>query len=100
MIKLPAILAVGVTMHPLDVWVFVGYLSALLFIGAFVSYRHRKSEDLFLAGRSLGWANVGLSIWGTNISPSMMISSCGVAFSSGMVAANFSWMAWPFLILR
>ena len=37
MIKLPAILAAGVTMHPLDVCVFVGYLLILLAIGAFVS---------------------------------------------------------------
>ena len=42
-------------------------LVALLGIGGWASYRQRKSEDLFLGGRSMGWGNVGLSIFGTNI---------------------------------
>ena len=99
MIKIPVILAVGVTMHPLDVWVFVGYLLMLLSIGAFVSYRHRKSEDLFLGGRSMGWSNVGLSIFGTNIGPTFLIATCGAGYTTGMVTANFEWMAWIFLFL-
>lgn len=99
MIKLPVVLAEGVTMHPLDVWVFVGYLLALLAIGAFVSYRHRKSEDLFLGGRSMGWSNVGLSIFGTNIGPTFLIATCGAGYTTGMVTANFEWMAWIFLLL-
>ncbi|HOL31025.1 MAG TPA: sodium/solute symporter [Anaerohalosphaeraceae bacterium] len=99
MIKLPAILAVGVKLSPLDVWVFVLYLFILLSIGAFVSYRQRNSEDLFLGGRSMGWANVGLSIFGTNIGPTFLIATCGAGYTTGMVTANFEWMAWIFLFL-
>lgn len=99
MIDLPVILAGGITLHPLDVWVFVGYLLVLLSIGAFVSYRHRKSEDLFLGGRSMGWSNVGLSIFGTNIGPTFLIATCGAGYTTGMVTANFEWMAWIFLFL-
>ena len=99
MIKISVILSSGVTMHPLDVWVFVGYLIALLAIGAFVSYRHRNSEDLFLGGRSMGWSNVGLSIFGTNIGPTFLIATCGAGYTTGMVTANFEWMAWIFLCL-
>ena len=87
-------------MHPLDVTgVFVGYILILLSIGAFVSYRHRKSEDLFLGGRSMGWSNVGLSIFGTNIGPTFLIATCGAGYTTGMVTANFEWMAWIFLFL-
>jgi len=99
MIKMPVILASDITMHPLDVWVIVGYLLILLSIGAYVSYRHRKSEDLFLGDHSMGWSNVGLSLFGTNIGPTFLIATCGAGYTTGMVTANFEWMAWIFLFL-
>ena len=99
MTELPAVMAAGVTMHPLDIAVFAGYLLALLAVGAFVSYRHRKSDDLFLGDRSMGWPNVGLSIFGTNIGPTFLIATCGAGYTTGMVTANFEWMAWIFLFL-
>jgi len=81
-------------------YVVVGlYILALLVLGFWVSLKKDHEKDLFLAGRSLGWANIGLSIFGTNISPSMMISSAGVAYASGMVASNMEWLAWWFLML-
>ena len=83
----------------LDYTVISVYIISLLSLGFWVSYTKRDSEDLFLAGRSLGWGNIGLSIFGTNVSPSFMIASCGVAYTSGMVAANFEWMAWALLML-
>ena len=82
-----------------DFVVVVIYVIAVLSLGFWVSFRKKHTDDLFLAGRQLGWFNIGLSIFGTNISPSMMIVSCGVAYSSGIVAANFEWLAWIFLFL-
>lgn len=84
-------------MTQLDYFVLAGYVTILLSIGFYVSFRKGHTEDMFLAGRDLRWPNVGLSIFGTNVSPSFMIGSCGIAYSSGMVAANFEWMAWVFL---
>ena len=86
-------------LEPLDYIVIAAYVTVLITIGMWVSIRRRGAEDLFLAGRSLGWPNVGLSIFGTNISPAFLISVCGVAYSSGMVSANFEWLAWWFLML-
>ncbi len=86
-------------LKPLDFVVIISYLVAVVTIGMWVSYRRRGSEDLFLAGRSLGWFNVGLSIFGTNIGPAFLIASCGKAYSTGMVTANFEWLAWIFLLL-
>ncbi len=83
----------------LDYAVMIAYLVSVIALGFWVSFRRRHSQDLFLAGRSLGWTNIGLSIWGTNISPSMMIACCSVAYSSGIVMGNTSWLAWPFLLL-
>lgn len=83
----------------IDYTVIVVYVVSLLSLGFWVSFRKNKSDDLFLAGRTLKWGNIGLSIFGTNVNPSFMIASCGVAFSSGIVAANFEWQAWWFLML-
>ena len=83
----------------LDYLVILVYIIALLCLGFWVSFKKEHEEDLFLAGRSLTWPNIGLSIFGTNVSPSMMIASCGVAYTSGMVAGNFEWLAWVFLFI-
>ncbi|MHC4196233.1 MAG: hypothetical protein ACYSQZ_09930 [Planctomycetota bacterium] len=73
----------------IDYAVILVYIILLLSLGFWVSFRKKHTTDLFLAGNTLGWPNVGLSIFGTNVSPTMMIASCGIAYSSGMVAANF-----------
>jgi len=83
----------------LDAVVLAAYVLLLVGIGVLVSYRRRKEEDQFLAGRSFGWFNVGLSIFGTNISPSFLIASASAAYATGMVTANFEWLAWLFLLL-
>jgi solute:Na+ symporter, SSS family len=82
-----------------DFAVMLAYLVVLIAIGMWVSFRRRGTEDLFLCGRSLGWFNVGLSIFGTNINPSFLIASCGAGYAVGMVSANFEWLAWWFLLL-
>jgi solute:Na+ symporter, SSS family len=88
-----------VNMHLADGLVFFGYIIALLGIGGYVSYRRRKSEDLFLGNRSMGWFNVGLSIFGTNIGPTFLVATFGAGYTTGMVNANYEWMAWVFLML-
>ncbi len=87
------------SLKALDFVVIAVYLVGVLSLGFWVSFRRKNSEDLFLAGRSLRWPYIGFSIMGTNINPSMMLAACAVAYSSGMVAANFEWLAWWFLLL-
>jgi len=102
MIKLLPLFAFSggeIDMTPLDVTVFGLYIVALLVIGGVVSYRHRKSEDFFLGGRAMKWGNIGFSIFGTNIGPTFLIATCGAGYTTGMVTANFEWMAWVFLFL-
>ena len=88
-----------IRMSTLDIIVFVTYVIALLVIGGIVSYRHRRSEDFFLGGRAMRWGNIGFSIFGTNIGPTFLIATCGAGYTTGMVTANFEWMAWVFLFL-
>jgi len=83
----------------LDFFIIGAYLITLITIGMWVSFRRRGAEDLFLGGRSQGWGVVGLSIFGTNVNPSFLISSCSVAYASGFAAANYEWLAWWLMML-
>jgi len=88
-------------MNNIDIAVITVYMIALLGLGIWVSIKNKqtKPSDLFLAGKSLDWKTIGLSIFGTNISPLNIISACGLAYSYGMVACNFQWFAWLYLLL-
>lgn len=82
-----------------DYIVIAMYLIAIIGIGFWVSLRKGSSDDIFLAGRSLGWSSIGLSIFGTNVAPALLIASCSIAYTQGMVPSSFEWLAWPFLML-
>ena len=88
-------------LKPVDFLVVAAYLVVLVFIGYRVSFvrRRDKNENLFLAGRSLGWASIGLTMWGTNVGPSMLIASASIGYTTGIVAGNFGWYAFPFIFL-
>lgn len=75
------------------------YLLLVISIGSWVSWRQKHNENLFLAQHSLGPTSIGLTMWGTNVGPSMLIASCSVAYSTGIVMANFSWLAFVFIFL-
>ncbi|WP_297086331.1 sodium:solute symporter [uncultured Draconibacterium sp.] len=77
------------------------YLFVLIAIGYWVSFVKKKDEDanLFLAARSLNWSKIGLTMWGTNVGPSMLIASASIGYTSGVVAGNFSWYAFVFILL-
>jgi len=86
-------------LQPLDFLVIAAYAVLLVVIGIYVSIRRRHDQDQFLANRSFGWFNVGLSIFATNVTPAIMIASASAAYATGMVTAGFEWLAWPFLML-
>ncbi|MCC4834261.1 sodium/solute symporter [Shewanella sp. 10N.7] len=86
-------------LHSIDYYVIGIYVFLLMAIGIVVSMRQAKNASLFVGDKSVGFASIGMSIWGTNIGPSFLIASFGAAYSSGMLIANFEWMAWIFLLL-
>lgn len=87
-------------LNQLDLAVIIGYIIILLAIGFWASKKSSKSGgDLFLANRKLKWFNIGLSIWGTNVGPAMLIATTSLAYSTGLVGGNFSWLAFPLLFL-
>jgi SSS family solute:Na+ symporter len=85
--------------HWVDMAIIVAYLCGITGLGLWFSRHQRDSSaGYFLAGRSLGWATVGLALFATNISTVHLTGLAGAGFSTGMVFGNFEWMA-PFLLI-
>jgi SSS family solute:Na+ symporter len=88
-----------VALSAIDWGVIGAYLVVVLIIGAAVSRRSSKSgNELFLAGRSLGFATIGLSLFASNISSTTLIGVAGAAYQSGISVAHYELMAALILI--
>jgi SSS family solute:Na+ symporter len=84
----------------LDLAIIAVYIVLLIGIAIWASYgKKNKSGNLFLANKSLGWFAIGITMWGTNVGPSMLIANASSGFESGIVAGNFSWYAFPFICM-
>lgn len=85
----------------LDYAIIVAYLIILFVIGYRASFAGKKNDDetLFLANKSLGWGSIGFNMWGTNVGPSMLLAFASIGYSTGIVAVNFDWYAFVFLML-
>ncbi|KAB8191736.1 sodium/solute symporter [Lysobacter maris] len=80
-------------LHTLDYVVLAAYVVVVIVVCARVSRRSPDSDELFLAGRTLGAGVVGLSLFASNISSTTLIGLPGAAWSSGIAVANYEWMA-------
>jgi SSS family solute:Na+ symporter len=80
-------------LHTLDYIAIVAYFLCTVAIGAWVTRVHSNADELFLAGRSLGPAAVGFSLFASNISSDTLIGLPGAAYNTGISAANYEWMA-------
>lgn len=81
------------TLATLDYAVIVGYVCVVIALCAMVTRKSPDTEELFLAGRSLGPAVIGLSLFASNISSTTLIGLPGAAWESGISVANYEWMA-------
>ena len=88
-------------LQPVDFVIVAIYLAILIGIGIWVSFGQKKNKDqnLFLADKSLGWASIGFTMWGTNVGPSMLVASASAGFLSGLASGNFAWYAFIFILM-
>lgn len=87
-------------MHPIDLAVVLAYAALITFVGIRISQQIKTAKDYFLAGRSLTWWVIGLSIIGTNVDTNGYIGASGNAYSIGIAQANFEWIgAIPAMII-
>ncbi len=67
-----------------DYLVIVVYLSFVLFIGWKSSKGNNTSEDYFMAGRSLAWFPIAMSVAATTISANGFLGGPGWAYTDGL----------------
>ena len=79
--------AVADAITSLDIGVLIGYFAIVILIGVWVTRSTKSGDDLFLAGRSLTWGIIGVSLFASNISSTTLIGLTG-AFS-GPVSRPF-----------
>ena len=82
-------------------WAAVGaYFALLLGLTWWSILRNRNTvDDYFLAGRHLGWAVVGASIFASNIGSEHLVGLAGSGATSGVALAHFELHAWCLLVL-
>lgn len=89
-----------VAIHWMDLGMILTYLMLMLFLGWYYSGAVKNSEDYFLAGRTLSWFVIGLSIIGSNVGSNDYVGGAGGAYRVGIAQANFEWIgAIPAMIL-
>jgi len=76
--------------------IIVAYLAATLGLGLWYA-RSRGGEtdaaDYFLAGRSLPWYLIGLSLYASNMSGASFVGLMGASYAHGLVVFHYEWTA-------
>lgn len=85
--------------EPADLAIIGIYFAIVFAIGFHLAKQTRNDDDLFLAGRRLGWFPISLSLFASNISSTTLIGLVGAAYSWGIAVANYEWMAAPILVV-
>ena len=70
------------------------YFAVVIGVGFYYGRRQKSTEDYFLAGRSLSWFSVGVSIVATVLSTVTYLSTPGEMIKNG-VGANAQFLSYP-----
>jgi len=76
-------------MHPVDWSIVIVYLAYVIWHGLKLSRGTTDTEGFFLAGRSIPWWAVGLSVMATQMSAITLIGTTGQAYEDGMRFIQF-----------
>jgi SSS family solute:Na+ symporter len=75
------------------------YFAFIIWRGIGYAKKHANAEDYFLAGRSLTWPIIGLSLYASNISSSSLIGMAASGYETGFSVFSYEWMAAVVLII-
>lgn len=89
-----------ITLTPID-WVIVAaYFLGIIYLAFRLRGGMTDETQFFLAGRSLSWPFVALSLFATDMSSMAFIAVAGTGFLYGMLYAHFQWFTCiPMLLL-
>ncbi|XP_015706231.1 sodium/glucose cotransporter 2-like [Coturnix japonica] len=81
------------TVDPWDLGVLGGYFLCVFAVGLWSLRRSSRSSvtGYFLAGRKMGWAAVGSSLFASNIGSGHFVGLAGTAAASGIAVGGFEW---------
>jgi SSS family solute:Na+ symporter len=88
-----------VALHPIDIGLILLYLVGVIAVGLWVSRGIKSSKDYFLAGKSLPWWAVGMSLVVSDIGAKDMIGLAGDGYRYGLVMMNFDFIGCIFPLL-
>ncbi|MBL9152654.1 MAG: sodium/solute symporter [Verrucomicrobiales bacterium] len=77
---------------PIDYAILAAYLVATIGIGIAIGWKFESGRDFFLAGRSLPWWAIGMSLVASDIGGTDIIGAGGAAYTFGIAVANFEWI--------
>uniref|UniRef100_A0A7C2JXQ6 Sodium transporter n=1 Tax=Schlesneria paludicola TaxID=360056 RepID=A0A7C2JXQ6_9PLAN len=80
------------SLSAIDYAIVLLYLAATTVVGLWVSVYVRTGREFFLAGRTLPWWAVGLSLVATDIGGTDLIGVGGAAYRHGLAVGNFEWI--------
>jgi SSS family solute:Na+ symporter len=80
------------SLSALDYTVIAIYLVSTIWLGIHIGRKIKTGADFFLAGRSLPWWAVGMSLVATDIGGTDIIGVGGAAYKHGLAVANFEWI--------
>ena len=83
----------------IDWLVIIAYAIVIIFLGLILSQKKMNAEEYFLAGRSMTWPFIGISLFASNISSTTLVGLAGGAYSSSIAIYNYEWMAVLVLII-
>lgn len=86
-------------MTPLDFSIILFYLLFISWRGFRTRNDHATTDDFFLAGRSLSWPLIGLSLYATNISISSIVGLAGSGYKTGISVFNYEWTGTLMLVI-
>ena len=76
----------------IDYVIIIIYLVGTVVFGAYIGRKIKSGKDYFLAGRSLPWWAIGMSLVVSDIGAIDMVGIAGSAYLYGIVLGNYDWL--------
>jgi len=76
----------------IDIAIVLVYMIGVLILGSFFGRYVKSAGDFFVAGRTLPFWAIGMSVVVSDIGATDFISTAGAGYTYGVAAANFDWM--------
>lgn len=80
------------SLHWIDYTIMVVYFIFTMALGVYLGRNIRTGKDYFLAGRSLPWWAIGMSLVVSDIGGVDIVGLAGEAYEHGVVLGNFDWL--------